>query len=279
MRSPDTVAGYLHRLEDGGAAYATIERRKTAVAKLVEALALAGRIDPADDPTRHPKVTVALKAIRRRLGTDQDRATPLTGERLIQVLLSIDTTTRAGRRDTALILVGWYGALRRSELAGIRRDHVTIDDHGVAVALPRSKGAQDHTVWVPIARQPRSRWNPVGFLEDWLDELDRSEQTTDAAGVWMHITRGDTYGRTARPIGDAAVNAIVTKRVFAAGIVDAGGYSAHSLRSGFVTEAKNRGIDEADIMRHTRQKSLQMMRLYDRTTGWWYRNPTDAMSL
>ena len=55
--------------------------------------------------------------------------------------------------------------------------------------------------------------------------------------------------------------------------------SLRSMRAGFVTEAKNRGIDEADIMRHTRHKSVQIMRRYDRTSGLWIRNATTGVSL
>jgi len=51
---------------------------------------------------------------------------------------------------------GWYGALRHSELAGIRLQHLDIDNHGVAISLARTKASQDHTVWVPIARDPTS---------------------------------------------------------------------------------------------------------------------------
>ena len=71
----------------------------------------------------------------------------------------------------------------------------------------------------------------------------------------------------------------VQRRVSAAGLEDPLGYSAHSLRAGFVTETKNRGIDEADIMRHTRHKSVQIMRRYDRTSGLWIRNATTGVSL
>jgi hypothetical protein len=46
-----------------------------------------------------------------------------------------------------------------------------------------------------------------------------------------------------------------------------------------VTEAKNRGIDDADIMKHTRHKNLATMRLYDRTSGWWNRNATSGLVL
>lgn len=75
------------------------------------------------------------------------------------------------------------------------------------------------------------------------------------------------------------IDGVVTRRVTQAALAGSTGYSAHSLRSGFITEAKNRGIDEADIMRHTRLKSLRIMRSYDRTTGWWNRNPTTIMML
>ncbi len=275
--TPETVAAYLRALE--GAAYATIVRRKTAIAKLVEAEALLSNDAAEADPTKHPKVTVTLKAIRKRLGTDQDRSTPLTAERLIQVLLAIDDTTLAGRRDIALLLIGWYGAFRRSELAGMHRQHLQLDDHGVGIALPRSKGAQDHTIYVPILRQPSSRWDPIAALENWLQALDIRATNKATDGIWLHITKGDSLANRPRPISGDAVNGIVTRRVLAAGLADANDYSAHSLRAGFVTEAKNRGIDEADIMKHSRHKSLATMRLYDRTSGWWNRNATAGLAL
>ena len=94
------------------AAYATITRRLTSIHKLVAIAAIAAGDLDYEDPTKHPRVGVTLQAIRR-LSTDQDQANPLTSQRLLQVLLSIDTATVAGMRDVALLLVGWYGALRR----------------------------------------------------------------------------------------------------------------------------------------------------------------------
>ena len=157
-RAPQVVAAYLRTLEDGGAAYATITRRLTSIHKLVAIAAITRRLTSIhklvaiaaitrrltsihklvaiaaiaagdldyEDPTKHPRVGVTLQAIRRRLSTDQDQANPLTSQRLLQVLLSIDTATVAGMRDVALLLVGWYGALRRSELAGLRRHHLSL---------------------------------------------------------------------------------------------------------------------------------------------------------
>lgn len=276
--TPETVSAYFRALEDAGAAYATIERRKTAIAKIIEAEALVGN-DDIEDPTKHPKVATTLKAIRRRLGTDQEQATPLTGERLIQVLLAIDPETLAGQRDTALLLIGFFGAMRRSELAAIRRQHLEFDSHGVGIQVPTSKASQEQSVWIPIHRQPQSRWDPVEALEQWLATLDSYPQSSTTDGLWLRVTKGDTFTTTPAPISGDAINNIVDRRVHASGLAGPSGYSAHSLRAGFVTEAKNRGIDEADIMKHSRHKSLQQMRSYDRTSGWWNRNATAGLAL
>ena len=98
-KAPEVVAAYLRTLEEGGAAYATISRRLTSIHKLVAIAAIAAGDLDYEDPTKHPRVGVTLQAIRRRLSTDQDQANPLTSQRLLQVLLSIDTATVAGIRD------------------------------------------------------------------------------------------------------------------------------------------------------------------------------------
>ena len=170
-----------------------------------------------------------------------------------------------------------HGSLRRSELDGLLRHQLSLEADGLVLQLPRSKASPDHSVWVPIANQPDSDWNPTTRLEDWLEAAARLRPTATEA-VWLHVTRGDTVTRDT-PITAAAINNIVQRRTRSAGLENAAGYSAHSLRAGFVTETKNRGIDEADIMRHTRHKSVQIMRRYDRTSGLWIRNATTGVSL
>ena len=92
----------------------------------------------------------------------------------------------------ALLLVGWYGALRRSEFAGLERDHLSLDRDGLVLQLPQSKASPDHSVWVPIANQPDSDWNPTARLEDWLEVAARLRPT--------------------------AINNVVQRRVSAAGL-------------------------------------------------------------
>jgi len=297
--SPATIVAYLEFLEEKGAKYSTIARRVAAMHKLVEAEAhlTAGAVFDDGiyvmDPTKDLRVTTALKAIRRRIRNEKsERSKPqaaaaIDGSKLLQILLTLDPGSPSGIRDKALLLIGWYGALRRSEIAGMRREHLTIDDHGVAIELTVSKGDQDDSVWVPIPRQPGREWDPVGALETWTQVIDdtgvdnlaiSAENGHAETAIWLAVRSGGHI--QAKPIGDNSVNALVRRKAKIAGLKAPGGqnFSAHSLRAGFVTEAKSRGLDDSDIMRHTRHKSLQMMLHYNQGT-WWNNNAAGSITL
>ena len=115
----------------------------------------------------------------------------------------------------------------------------------------------------------------VGHLRPVSDQLglvlghSPKDSCGEAASGGRRVqVRIEDHQRPAAPITAAAINNVVQRRASAAGLENPLGYSAHSLRAGFVTEAKNRGIDEADIMRR-----------YDRTSGLWIRNATTGVSL
>jgi len=178
-------------------------------------------------------------------------------------------------------------ALRVSELLAIRRPDLNFDnDQGVIVTLPRAKGA-NHRVPVPITANPSSRWDPVTHLQTWLNHLDETAHGFAGDVVWARATKiGSIRHPPAAITAPKSIYTIIANRTRNAGLTnptekddDTDGrtsrYSPHSLRAGFITEAKNRGIDEADIMRHTRHKSLSVMRSYDRDTRHWHRNASD----
>ena len=275
------IAAYLRYLASHGTALTTTQRRVAAIHKLWELhITITGDQDQWD-PTKHPIVKNAMKAIRKQTGTDRNEAPPLTAALLLETLLAIDTTTLAGQRDTALLLIGWSGALRRSELAGIHRDHLTFEPEGVIIALPNTKTV-DHTQHIAIAAHTTSRWCPVTHLTTWLNRLDTTPTTNPTNIVWARTTRAKGTGTIHQPpatISDTAIANIIKQRIRQAAIPNANNYSAHSLRAGFITEAKNRSVDEADIMKHTRHKSVAIMRGYDRKTGHWHRNPSTNLTI
>jgi len=172
---------------------------------------------------------------------------------------------------------GWYGALRHSELAGIRLQHLDIDDHGVAISLARTKASQERTVWVSIARNSTSRWCPVTAIEQWISKLD--DRLDDSLTVWPWIPKDDTLRARNPPISGAAIDAIVSRRVTKQRPRERIELLGALAAFGVHHRSQNGGVDEADIMPHTRLKSLRIVRLYERTTGWWNRNPTTSMTL
>lgn len=108
-----------------------------------------------------------------------------------------------------------------------------------------------------------------------------STSTKDASAVtpiWVGVRAGGHIQR--KPIGDAAVNNLVKRHARSGGLKAPGNqdFSAHSLRAGFVTEAKARGLDDSDIMRHPRHKSLQMVLHYNQGT-WWTKNAAGLILL
>ena len=261
--SPATVANYVSRLADDIAAVSTIERRLAAIAKAHGALAAT---DPTVlDPTRDALVRLTVQDIKRQLGEDADQASPLTLERVGQLLEAVSSSTNAGRRDRALILVGFYGAFRRSELSDLDVEQVSDEDGGVVVSLATSKASQTEAVFVPIPAFEAADLCPVAALRAW-----RAGAGITSGPLLRPVNKADRVGPGR--LSGAGINRIVQRLVRRAGLDDPGSYSAHSLRAGFVTTAKDRGLAEDTIMRHTRHKSVLIMRRYDRRAGLWVDN-------
>ena len=161
-QAPEVVATYLRTLEDGGAAYATISRRLTSIHKLVAIAAIAAGDLDYEDPTKHPRVGVTLQAIRRRLSTDQDQANPLTSQRLPAGPSCRSTPPPS--RGCATWRCCWSAGTGRCAAPSSPGSDATTSHwrgDGLVLQLPRSKASPDHSVWVPIANQPDSDWNPT----------------------------------------------------------------------------------------------------------------------
>jgi integrase len=261
--TPATVANYISRMADDMAAVATIERRLAAIAKSHKGKAAE---DPTVlDPTGDPLVRATLQGIKRQVKDNPDEAKPLTVDLVARILADVPTSTNAGRRDRALVLIGFYGAFRRSELSSLMAEAVLPDGSGVVVEVATPKGSQSEAVYVPIAGFPGAELGPVKAVNAWRDggRITRGP-------LLRPVDKADQVGTAA--LSPAGVSRVVRRLVRRAGLADADGYSAHSLRAGFVTTAKNQGLPEDTIMRHTRHKSVAIMRRYDRRSGLWVDN-------
>lgn len=296
--SPAAVCEYLadlanHVHSDGSWEYApsTISRRLAAITKMHE---LAGHTSPA----HHPAVTTTMSGIRRDRVRPTRRMSPLLLNDLRSVLASIELwqfpQAVIGRRDTALLVMGFAGAFRRSELAEMIVGDVTHHpEDGLHIRLRKSKTDQEGRGAVralPFGRHPSTC--PPCALIGWMEAMEAFEiegrvgllrllRRPPPTDVPMHVCRSvrpnvdlPTDRPLFRPIhktgvpGDGpvsghAINAMVKRRVAAVGL-DPADFGGHSLRAGFVTQAVRAGADAGSIMRQTGHRSPAMVEIYRR---------------
>ena len=229
--APAAIAKYLSFLAGHGAKVGTMSRRRSAIRF---AHAAANLPSPLDDAT----VTAVWEGIRRVHGAPPDRSAPLMPPLLWRCIDATPTRTDSGEtslsglRDRVLLLVGFVGALRRSELTGIDIEHLEPHDKGLVVHIPKSKtnqyGDHDELVILPRNTQAPDRC-PVTAITAW-----RGTTGIDTGPLLRGLKR--TGQPRATRLSDQAVTDIIKTVVTRAG-TDPDGYTAHSLRAGFVTRA------------------------------------------
>ena len=153
-----------------------------------------------------------------------------------------------GQRDRALLLLGFAGGLRRSELVGLDVADVAEETEGMRVRIRQGKTDQEGTGReIGIARGRHAPTDPVAALADW-----RTAAAIDVGRIFREVDRGDRVG--AARLSDRAVARIVKSAAERVGI-DTALVSGHSLRSGLATSAAAAGAPERVIMRTTGHRS------------------------
>ncbi|MFN3652635.1 MAG: site-specific integrase [Armatimonadota bacterium] len=260
---PETVALYLtERIET--AKVSTLQRRLCAIS---QAHQLAGH----PSPTKHPIVRAVWAGIRRVHGTAQAGKAPTLTEDLRRMVETLGSDL-AGVRDRALLLVGFAGAFRRSELVSLDREDVTVTRSGLVLHLRRSKTDQEgQGSKKGIPHGSAAPTCPVRSLQAWMR----------MAGIESGpLFRGVTRHGQLQPgrLSDRAV-ALVVKRAAAAAGLDPDLYSGHSLRAGLATSAAAAGASERAIMAQTGHKSVQMVRRYIRDGSLFRENAAGQVGL
>ncbi len=249
--APETVAAYLASM--------AVSHTSSALVRRLAALSRAHRLAGQDWPRAHPAICNTLRGIQRKYGKPQRQAAALATEELIRLIETCDAT-QVGRRDRALLLTGYAGALRRSELVAVQREHITFTTDGLRLLIPRAKG--DPTgkgASIGIPRGNRADTCPVRALEVWLEV-----SACRYGPVFRGIDRRGVIASSA--LHPDAVRHILAKRASIAGLKMPSGerLSPHGLRAGFITQAYINGARDEQIMDHTRQKDLRTMRGYVR---------------
>jgi integrase len=249
--NPGTVALYLSHLADRGKRLATIQK---ALASLVEAQRAAGFPSPREDA----RVREVMKGIRRSLGVAPRQKDPISPSDLRAMVRSRPQTLQ-GLRDRALLLLGFAGAFRRSELVHLDVGDLTWGEDGLTVTLRRSKTDQEgqgRKIGIPFGSTPE--WCPVRTLRRWLEAVGLED------GPLFRPVKGSTV--SAARLSNQAVARLVKRATEAVGL-DPSRFSGHSLRAGLATAAAKAGKSERSIMAQTGHRSAQVARRYIRDGG------------
>jgi len=247
--APETASCYVAHLAQTGAAVSTIGKHMAAIAHQHRGRGL-------DSPTEHPAVGRTQAGIRRTLGTAAHGKAAISAEELARMAEG-EPETLLGARNRALLLFGFAGAFRRSELVALDVADLAFVREGVTVTLRRSKTDQEGAGMVkavPYASRPETC--PVRALRAWLDAAGIAE-----GAVFRSVNR---HGQLAGQRLTAQSVALVVKAAAARAGLDPAVVSGHSLRSGFCTSAAAAGVSERAIMAQTGHRSVTVMRRYIR---------------
>jgi len=196
--------------------------------------------------TKHPLIMENLHGIKRVKGSNQKSKKPIL---INELKLIINAIVEANQpeikkiRDKALILIGFSGGFRRSELVNIEHEDIEFVNEGVKIFVKRSKTDQSGEGMIKaIPYFDNKLFCPVTNLKNWID--------------YSKIKLGKIFD-----ISDKSVALIIKKYASLSGL-DPNRYGGHSLRSGFATSTAESGAEERNIMAMTGHKTTQMVRRY-----------------
>jgi integrase len=241
------VAAYLSD-HAGVLSTATLQRRLVAITK-------AHTVQGYPDPVKSDLVKLTMRGIRRIHGKPQQQVSPIMKEDLIIMLSHVPNSVK-GKRDQALLLLGFCGALRRSELVAVKAEDLEFNSQGVILTLPRSKTDQEGRGFKVGIPKGRGRICPVKALGDWL-----THSGAETGFIFRSVTKGRVL--SGAPLSDRAVADIIKHYAHKAGL-NPEKYSGHSLRSGLATSAAQHGISSWKIRAQTGHKSDAMLARYIR---------------
>ena len=192
--------------------------------------------------TKHPIIMENLHGIKRTLGSRQKAKKPIL---INDLKLIIKAIHKEKIRDKALILIGFAGGFRRSELVNIYYEDVEFVTEGVKILIKRSKTDQSgEGIIKAIPYFDNQEFCPVITLKNYINDKN------------IKNSEGKVFN-----ISDKSVALIIKRYAKKAGL-DSSKYAGHSLRSGFATTAAEFGAEERNIMAMTGHKTTQMVRRY-----------------
>ena len=242
----------------------TLQRRLAAVSQMHQQTGFAS-------PTRAWAVRQFLSGLRRELGVAPARKRPILTDDLKQILQELPEGL-LGVRDRALLLLGFAGAFRRSELVGLDVADLEERRDGLVIQIRKSKTDQEgEGRAVGIPRGEDAATCPMAAVRGWQDAAGISE-----GPLFRRVNR---HAQVLPSRLSAEAVAIVVKRYAERLGFDPGEFGGHSLRAGLATSAAAAGKSERAIMNQTGHRSVTTVRRYIRDGSLFLDNAADGIGL
>jgi site-specific recombinase XerD len=252
---PKILALYLTDLSSKSK-YSTLKRR-------LASISILHKIKGHYIDTKHPIIIENLMGIKRVKGSNQKGKKPLLINDLKTIIKAIDQSKEKDKRkirDKALLLTGFSGGFRRSELVDIEYKDIEFVSEGVKIFVKRSKTDQSgEGMTKAIPYFDNKNFCPVKALKKWTEIID--------------FKNGKIFN-----ISDKSVALIIKKYAYHAGL-DSHKYAGHSLRSGFATSTAESGAEERSIMTMTGHKSTEMVRRYIKEANLFKNNALNKIKI
>ena len=225
--------------------------------------------------TKHPIIIENLMGIKRLKGSMQTGKKPILINHLKQIINVInnqDIEEIVKQRNKTMILIGFGGGFRRTEIISIDHEDLEFVDEGVKIIVRRSKTDQFGEGMIKgLPYFPNETYCPVINLKNWL-KISKIK----TGPIFRRFTKGSSL--TKHRLTDQSVVLIIKDCLRIAGIENHN-FSGHSLRSGFATVAADSGADERSIMAMTGHKSSQMVRRYIREANIFKNNALNKIKI
>ena len=235
--------------------FSTLKRR-------IASISVIHRLSGHYIDSKHPLITENLMGIKRIIGSYQKAKKPILINDLKLIVNVIDQEKKEKNKykNKALLLIGFAGGFRRSELVSLEYDDIEFVTEGVKIFVKRSKTDQSGEGMIKaIPYFSNSEYCPVNSLKKWIEKSE--------------IKSGKIFN-----ISDKSVALIIKKYALKAGL-DSKKYAGHSLRSGFATSTAELGAEERSIMAMTGHKTTQMVRRYIKEANLFKNNALNKIKI
>ena len=262
------VALYLTYLSSKGVKISTLKRR-------LASLSVIHKLKGHYLDTKHPIIIENLMGIKRKIGSFQQGKKPILINQLKSIINVIDnekTKEIKKIRDKTLILIGFGGGFRRTELVSINYNDVEMVPEGVKIVIRRSKTDQfGEGMAKGLPYFTNQNYCPVLHLKKWL-ELSNIK----SGPIFRRFSK--SFKLSENRLTDQTVALLLKYYLKVAGIENKN-YSGHSLRSGFATVSAESGADERSIMAMTGHKTTQMVRRYIKEANLFKNNALNKIKI